>query len=518
MKRRDFLKVTPAAAMAYMMNGLPVKALAASPLLKLLARQAEATGRVMVFIQLVGGNDGLNTIIPIDQYSALSTARGNVLIPEEKVLKLNGILETGFHPAMSGLRDLFNNSMVNIVQGASYTNPNYSHFRATDIWLTGASSNQYLNDGWLGRYLADENPDYPQVLTPDPLAIQIGATVSTALQGPNVNMGMAVTSIENFYNIVNNQVTPAPPTPAGHELTFLRFIAQQTQQYTSSLQAAAAKANNLSKLYPEKNSLADQLKIVARLIAGGLSTPVYMVSLGGFDTHAGQVEGMDTTTGTHADLLGKLSTAVTAFFDDLKLLKVDDRVAAMTFSEFGRRILSNGGLGTDHGTAAPVMVFGKYVNPGIIGSNPVIPDNATVRDDLEMQYDYRKIYAAVLTDWFGAPREVWLDALQDYYTPLPIFRKDDKQILEERNEDPVSQNYPNPFSDKTCISFNSQGGSVRIMLYDAAGRMVKLVADKEYDAGYNHVYLYREGLPPGNYVYKFMNWNNKASKKLTIID
>jgi uncharacterized protein (DUF1501 family) len=518
MKRRDFLKVTPAAAMAWMINGLPVKAVAASPILQLLARQAESTGRVMVLIQLVGGNDGLNTIIPLDQYSALSTARGNVLIPEEKVLRVQGVLETGFHPAMTGIRDMFNDSMVNVVQAVGYTNPNYSHFRATDIWLTGASSNEYLKDGWMGRYLADENPDYPQVLTPDPLAIQIGATVSTALQGPNVNMGMAVTSIENFYNIVNNEVTPAPPTPAGHELTFLRFIAQQTQTYTGALQAAAGKANNLSQLYPEKNSLADQLKIVARLIAGGLSTPVYMVSLGGFDTHAGQVDNADTTAGSHADLLGKLSTAVTAFFDDCKLLKIDNRVAAMTFSEFGRRIISNGGLGTDHGTAAPVMVFGKYVNPGFIGTNPVIPDNATVRDDLEMQYDYRRIYAAVLADWFKAPHDTWIDALQDYYTILPVFRKDDETILTDRSEEPVSQNYPNPFSDKTCISFNSQGGSVRIELYDAAGRLVKVPVDKEFDAGYNHAYVYRDGLTAGNYVYKFMNGNNKSSKKMTIID
>lgn len=506
--------------MAYMINGLPIKTLAASPLLKLLAKNSAAagTGRVMVLIQLVGGNDGLNTIIPLDQYSALTTARNNVLIPEAKVLSLAGTNATGMHPSMTGLRDMYDNGMVNIVQGVSYNNPNYSHFRATDIWLTGANSNQYLNNGWMGRYLAGQNPDYPQTIPSDPLAIQIGATVSTALQGPNVNMGMAVTSIESFYNIVNNTVSPAPATPAGHELTFLRFIAQETQQYTGAIQAAAGKAQNLSTLYPQKNYLAEQLKIVARLIAGGLQTSVYVVSLGGFDTHSAQVNATDTTTGRHADLLNQLSTAVTAFFDDCRLLKTDDRVAAMTFSEFGRRIISNGGLGTDHGTAAPVMTFGNYVNPTIIGSNPVIPDNATVRDDLKMQYDYRSVYAAVLADWFKAPRDLWTDALLQYYTILPIFRKDDITVLTERGESPVSQCYPNPFTDKTCFSFISQGGNVTISVFDAAGRMVRTVVNKDYDAGYHHVYMYREGLPPGNYVYKFANMGKTAAQKMTILD
>lgn len=518
MKRRDFLKVTPAAAMAFLVNGLPVRTLASSPLLKYLAKQTAATGRVMVLIQLVGGNDGLNTIIPLDKYTALSAARKNLIIPEEKVLSLRGISDTGLHPSMTGLRDMYNNNMMNIVQGVGYTNPNYSHFRATDIWLTGANSNQYLNDGWLGRYLADGNPDYPQTLPPDPLAIQIGSVVSPALQGPNVNMGMAVTSIESFYNIVNNTVTPAPSTPAGHELTFLRFIAQQTQQYTVALQTAAGNAENLSTLYPKNNYLAEQLKIVARLIAGGLHTPVYMVSMGGFDTHSGQVSDTDTTKGNHADLLGKLSEAVVAFFDDCRLLKTDNRVAAMTFSEFGRRIISNGSLGTDHGTTAPVMVFGNYVNPDIIGTNPAIPDTATVRDDLKMQYDYRSVYAAVLADWFGAPHDIWTSALGQYYPILPIFHRDDQDIVDSRSESPLSQNYPNPFKDKTCISFSSQGGNVNISLYDAAGRRVRTILDKEYDAGYYHIYLYRDGLQAGNYVYRLINGNNKYAQKMSIID
>jgi len=164
------------------------------------------------------------------------------------------------------------------------------------------------------------------------------------------------------------------------------------------------------------------------------------------------------------------------------------------------------------------MTFGTNVNPTIIGTNPAIPTNATVRDDLDMQYDYRSVYAAILADWFKAPKNIWTDALLDYYPILPIFRKDDVTVLTERGESPISECYPNPFRDKTCFSFISQGGNVTIALYDAAGRMVKTIVSKDYDAGYHHVYMYRDGLQAGNYVYKFANMGKTAAQKMTIID
>ena len=345
MKREEFLKIGGGATLATMLGGWPISTYASNPLLDIIARSAAASGRVLVLIQLNGGNDGLNTVIPLDQYSVLSTKRANILIPESGVLSLSNTGKaTGLHPAMSKIRNMYDAGYVNIIQGVSYPNPDLSHFRATDIWLTGSASNQYLDTGWLGRYLSETYSGfptgYPNTSMPDPLAIQIGTGVSTVCQGPKGSMGMAISDINSFYNIINGTVDPAPNTPAGHELTFIRYVALLTQQYTGVIKAAASSANNISTLYGDANTLSSQLKIVARLIAGGLQTPLYVVSMGGFDTHAGQADSTDHALGTHANLLQRLSEAVNAFFDDCKLLKIDKRVAAMTFSEFGRRIVS----------------------------------------------------------------------------------------------------------------------------------------------------------------------------------
>lgn len=524
MKRRDFLKMTQAAGLAYMINGLPINTYAANPLLELLAKQTAANGRVMILIQLNGGNDGLNTVIPLDKYSELSNARGNILIPQNKVLSLANTNLTGLHPAMTGIRDMYNNNYVNIVQGVSYPDPNFSHFRATDIWLTGSDSNQYLNTGWLGRYLDEEYPgfpqNYPNSTMPDPLAIQIGSGVSTALQGQNYNMGMSISSLSSFYNILNGTVDPAPNSPAGHELTFVRYIAQQTQTYNNVIQAAAQKANNQSALYPAGNRLADQLKIVARLIAGGLKTPLYIVSLGGFDTHSLQTDANDTTIGNHANLLDQLSGAVHAFFDDCQILDIDKRVAAMTFSEFGRRIVSNSSGGTDHGTAAPVMVFSQHVNPGIIGSNPNIPTNASVKDNLNMQVDFREIYAAILADWFQVSTKVMDQVLLRNFKVQPVFKKANN--IEETTiagkDEVLGQNYPNPFSRNTTIEFGSVGGMVTIQLFDVNGRLIKTILQKELDRGTHQATISRDGVPAGTYFYRLTNGKEQSTKRLLIVD
>jgi uncharacterized protein (DUF1501 family) len=518
MNRKDFLKLVPAAGMSVMINGFPVRSLANAALNQLLGVSAVGNNNVIVLIQLIGGNDGINTVIPLDQYSALTTARSNILIPEKKVLPINGSANTGFHPSMGPIRTMYDQGMVSIVQGVSYPNPNFSHFRATDIWLTGSDSGQSLNNGWVGRYLSSEYNGYPQgypnQLHPDPPAIEIGTTISTCLIGQDVCMGTSVTDVSTFYNLITNTVGDVPDTPAGHELSFLRFMAQQTQQYTSSLQKAAGKAKNLSDKYPDGNLLADQLKIVARLIGGGMQTQVYVVSIGSFDTHAMQAVPGAPDTGIHADLLTQLSDAVNAFFDDCRLLKVDDRVCAMTFSEFGRRIISNGAAGTDHGTSGPVFVFGKNVIPGIIGTNPVIPANATDEINLDMQYDYRNIYAAVLEDWLGAKKGDADSVLNRSYAALPIFNAKDEVTGAASNL--LFQNYPNPVTSITTIKFISHGGPTAIILRDNAGRTVKILVSQDFDPGVYEVSFSKDNLPSGNYYYTINNGSYKDTMSLVI--
>ena len=426
MKRRDFLlRTVPSVLLPSLINGFSIRALASSPFGQ--AARNMGSDHVLVLVQLNGGNDGLNTVIPLEFYDAYHTARPNIAIPENKILTLNGFDKTGLNPAMPELQNLFNEGKLTIVQGVSYPQPNFSHFRATDIWLSGADAGQILPTGWAGRYLNEQFPrfpdNYPNRDMPDPLAIQIGSLVSPALQGPALTMGMAISNPNSFYDMINERAASAPATRAGDQLAYIREMSVKTDQYAGVIKAAAQKVTKQSDKYPAagKNPLADQLKIVARLVAGGLKTRIYLVSMGGFDTHAKQTDENDTTTGNHARLLAKLSEAIGAFQDDLRFLQADGRVIGMTFSEFGRRIKSNASGGTDHGTAAPVLLFGNNLQPGIIGNNPSLPANATVNDNIPMQYDFRALYASLLEKWFYADPAITGSVLLKNYSTLPLI-------------------------------------------------------------------------------------------------
>ena len=428
MKRRTFFKYTlPSLVVPALLGGFKMKAFAGSPLMQGLIG-SENNGRVLVVIQLAGGNDGLNTVIPIEYYGAYKNARSNIAIAEEKILKLNGIDKTGLNPAMVGLQQLFNDDKLAIVQAVSYPKPSFSHFRATDIWLTGEESNQDINTGWMGRYLNQLYPDfpknYPNSTMPDPLAIQIGSVVSPGLQGPSFPMAMAISNPDSFYNMLNEKRSDETRSISQDQIEFIRQVSEKTDAYADVIKAAAKKVTKQSDKYLDKgkNSLSDQLKIVSRLIAGGLQTKIYMVSIGSFDTHAKQTEADDTTKGNHANLLQKVSEAIYAFQDDLKMQGIEDRVVGMTFSEFGRRIRSNDSGGTDHGVGAPVFVFGKPVRSGIIGNNPVIPDKVTVNDNIAMQNDFRAVYTTLLKNWLGTSSTNVPDILQKDFEVLPIIK------------------------------------------------------------------------------------------------
>lgn len=527
MKRKDFIRSTvPAVMIPGLIGGYSIKAHSTGKFLKKLARRAAINGRVLVVIEMNGGNDGLNMVIPIDQYSNLSTARSNVLIDENKALALNGVTGTKLHPSMTGLQNLYNDEKVCIIQNVGYPNPNFSHFRSMDIWKTAADSDTNLIDGWLGRYLNHEYPNYPDnypnTTHPDPLAIQIGSSVSLSLIGPGANnMAMNISNPDEFYAMTNDIVDPAPNTPAGHELTFIRKVSQQTQEYLSVIKNASTLGENKSTKYPASgNNLADQLKIVARLIHGGLKTPLYYVNIGGFDTHAQQVDVSDTSKGAHATLLQRVSDAVSAFMDDCTLLKIDDKVAGMTFSEFGRRIQSNFSLGTDHGAAAPMFVFGNNVNSGIIGNNPTIPATVNVRDNLPMEYDFRQVYSSVLQQWFELDDETTnTDVMLKEFDTLPVFDQTSsisKPKFKSESGIVLEQNYPNPVKDKSFIQFNTPGGKVDLVLFDAMGRKVKTLLQGKVAPGVQDVLFKREGLSAGNYYYQLSYQSARITKAMII--
>jgi uncharacterized protein (DUF1501 family) len=429
MKRRTFIRNSALATAPLMLNGFPVLASTSTgnTLFDILAKTTYGCGKILVIIQQNGGNDGLNTIFPLDKYAQLSTARPNILMPQADILPLNGNISTGMHPALNELRDLYNNGKVCIVQAVSYPNPNFSHFRATDIWFSASGSAQYLDTGWLGRTLDTNYPNYPagypNNVMKDPLAIQIGSSLPFSLQGPNVNMGYNVANPAQLLNVINATTDPAPNNDYGRELTFLRLMKDQSNAYkdriTNSYNGQATK----SSLYPASgNSLADQLKIVARMIGGGLATPIYIVNHPfSHDTHSDQVNTTDRKTGTQANNLSVLSKAIAAFQDDIEKMGKGDKVAGMTFSEFGRRIISNASNGTDHGSSAPVIFFGAALNGGVIGTSPDLPSAPTVNSQVPMQYDFRQLYASVMQDWLCLTPEETQTVLGSAFTRLPIF-------------------------------------------------------------------------------------------------
>ena len=513
MRRRDFLYNTvPAFLAPTVMDGYAFSSVQNNPMLDRLLQLSGDSDNVLVLIQLNGGNDGLNMVIPKSNYSGYLNARSNIAIPENKILALNGYAATGLHPAMTGLQSLFNDGKLSIIQSVGYPSPNFSHFRATDIWMSGSDSNQVVNSGWAGRYLSDLNPNfpigYPNSSMPDPLAIQIGSVSSLITQGPSVGLGLSITNPTSFYNLVGGIQEPAPATPAGKELSYIRNIAQQTQQYATVIKAAAAKVTQQST-YPTNNSLADQLKIVARLIKGGLKTKIYLVNLGGFDTHAQQVVVVDQTTGNHANLLKTVSEGIKSFMDDCSFLGIDQRVMGLTFSEFGRRIKSNSSNGTDHGAAAPVFVFGGKVQSGVLGNNPTIATNVTANDNIPHQYDFRSVYASILQDWFCANPTTLQNTMLKNFQTLPLVQNGvcstSINTINQMSADTLISNYPNPFVNSTVIRYKSAGGHTLVQIMDTTGRVIANLTDKEVAVGTYSITFDSKNLPAGVYYMRLQN-------------
>lgn len=521
MNRKDFLlNAIPAAAiLPEVINGYSVKAYNAnSPLVQALMRGNTLTDHVLVIVQLSGGNDGMNMVIPIDNYALYNNARSNIAIPQNRILNI-GSASTGIHPAMTGLQSLFTEGKAKLIQAVGYPQPNFSHFRATDIWMSASNSTQEVYSGWAGRYLNYEYPNfptgYPNPDAPHPLAIQIGSTTTLTTQGTAVNMGMSITNATNFYNLVNGTTDPVANTPAGKELSFIRQVNQQTQKYSSVIRSAA-NAVTQQVTYPTNNTLADQLKIVSRLIAGGLQTRIYMVNIGGFDTHSVQANAADTTTGSHATLLQRVSDAIRAFQNDLVFLNVENRVVGMTYSEFGRRIKSNSSSGTDHGAAAPMFLFGAAIDSGVLGVNPTIPAAPSVNDNIPMQYDFRSVYATLLEKWFCLDKTVveslFPPSVNTTLQSLPLIKNGvcsgggTTPGTRPLPEGVLIRNDSNPFTNNTKIIYKTAGGHTLVQIMDTLGRMLGTLVDSDYaTAGEYSVMFNAEALPPGVYYARLQN-------------
>ncbi|MEL7178138.1 MAG: DUF1501 domain-containing protein, partial [Pseudomonadota bacterium] len=264
----------------------------------------------------------------------------------------------------------------------------------------------------------------------------------------------------------------------------------------------------------EEDTLSQQLQIVARLIAGGLQTPLYMVRLGGFDTHDNQVDTSDHTQGEHATLLKSLDDGIMSFMNDLERHAVADRVVGMTFSEFGRRIVSNASLGTDHGSAAPLFVFGNAVKGGVLGQNPVFNSNATYSDNLAMQHDFRQVYASMLSQWFEQDASSIEKTLIKGFDQLPIIGEPVITAGNTLFSTTQLSVYPNPVGDQVVINYHSNGSNVRIDLYALNGQLVERIYRGPSKFGDNQLTWQSSHLGQGQYVIHLTGENLSESFKV----
>lgn len=325
--------------------------------------------RILVVIQLNGGNDGLNTVIPYTSATYYG-ARPNLAIPAEQVLKLNN--QVGLHPGMDKFASLYKDGKLVIVQNAGYPNPNRSHFRSSEIWQT-AEPDKITDCGWLGRYL--DCCTQPTEILP---AVNLDPLLPLTLQG-------RVAAVPSVSSNINN---------------FKFFTDPHYQQLVKNYPADIS--------YPP-GEFSNTLKSVAQMIAGGLPSSVYTTGLDGFDTHTAQ-------TGKHAELLKQLSDGVYAFYQDLVRHSCQQEVVIMIFSEFGRQVAENDSRGTDHGTAAPMFILGHGIKGGILGETPDLRnlDNG----DLKFAIDFRQVYASLLEHWLATDSQ---QILGQKFATLPLF-------------------------------------------------------------------------------------------------
>ncbi|MDO8366893.1 MAG: DUF1501 domain-containing protein [Saprospiraceae bacterium] len=541
MKRRNFLKIFPAATVTpFVVNGHALRPFANSQMARLLSSCDGVEDRVLVLIQLKGGNDGLNTIIPINQYDTYANLRPSIGIPENAYVNLDGTLSTddqvGIHPSLLKIKELYEKGWATVVQGVGYESMNQSHFKGTDLWMSGGDgtiANNNIRSGWMGRALQAFYPDVlgvPTSAMPDPLGIQIGDPTTalgfhTETEHQNV-INLSGQDAAGFYSLIQTiggaPIANVPDSEHGEELEFIMGVENSTSLYAQRISQVFSAGSNYLTTYPSTNGsrLAPQLQTIARLIKGGCKTKIYLCQLGGFDTHNAQVNGGSPTVGDHANLLLDLAESVKNFMDDLEGLGLADQVTACTFSEFGRCAKENGSDGSDHGTLAPMLIFGKNIAAGVRGTN-VNLSNLTNDNQLQgYQFDYSQVFTTLLQDWLGANEEVLTETMFEGYSKIALV--DSAAVVSPDCYLPMtvgtSDNYltekpltifPNPASIQAEIGFSNTGAAfdARLMLHSLGGSLVSASSVRvEQDA--NVFFLDVSPLPPATYFVRLENKQN----------
>lgn len=541
MKRRNFIKLS---ASASVIGLTPFELQAAIKSFMPYVSCPDISNRKLVLINLAGANDGLNTIIPLNQYDTYSNLRPTIKVPESganQYISLDATLpdnqQVGLNPALTGFKSLYDKGWLRILQSVGYPSQNKSHFKSTDLYLTGNDGNSLLNGpdtGWIGRFMELYYADL--VVETFPLAVEIGSNkTSLGFHGEEAHgLSLNITGQDpaGFYSILNglggSPPTNIPDSDFGKQLEYINNTDSLSNTYAESISNAFNSGQN-DVSYPDTD-LADQLKTVARLISGDLGSKVFMVRISGFDTHNAQVQGVGEVLGKHHDLLTELSGAIEAFMNDIDNQNIADDIVGITFSEFGRKARENGSFGTDHGEIAPMFVFGKPIAGGVSGINPDLTE-ASESNNWQIQtvqYDYRQTFATLLQNFLGADNTI-IDAtffnhtINDSFSNLKLddllkaeFKLDNEcfgSALSTNTAEDVKNwlVYPNPFRNTINISGIEDISSLKYRIYNSSG---VLIINNSGDISNGKLSLNLRRLPNGIYLIEILTGGKKEIHKV----
>ncbi len=530
--RRDFLVRMGLGTVGatFLAGATPIGVFGQAPALNLLS--GLDTDRVLVLVQLAGGNDGLNTVVPLrnDEYTRRRTiATGtSIAIPATAVMNAGTKLsdDWGLHPSFAPLLPLVQRDDFAVVHAVGYGNrtagQSRSHFEGIDNWFTssggsiGATAAPRFSDGWAGRYLLDEAAGDAQAFAENPPAISLGSA-QRLFDTPQGNLAVGVlkdstTAQALLARVAGNPeggVFPLdgiPNEPFGAPVDFLRRQANLSLAYVVNFVKATDPAKTPNRVSYPATTFAQNLALAARIVRGGLSPRIISVTLGGFDTHSNQAVTSDPATGAHANLLKTLADGLAAFFADMKVDGLDQRVVAMTFSEFGRTLYANVSGGTDHGSASPVLLAGAAVDGGLFGTAPNLVTDLTGTGSgaaPTATTDYRSLYATLLERWFGV-EATRVDTLLGGTFPRMGFLS---ASATGAGRDALAAGAalavpsPNPFTDRALVRYRlAETGPARLSVYDGAGRLVAVLADGVLPAGDAQATLDGRMLAAGLYV------------------
>lgn len=496
MKRRHFIKLS---ATASVIGLTPFEIQAALKSVMPILECPDVSNRKLVLINLAGANDGLNTLIPLNQYDTYSNLRPDIKIPESglnQYIRLDTTLadsqQIGLNPILTGFKSLYDEGVLRILQSVGYPSQNKSHFKSTDLYFTGNDGNSLLNGaetGWMGRFMELFYSDL--LLETYPLAVEIGSNKTSlgfhAEEAHGLSVNITGQDPSGFYSILNGlggePPLNIPNSDYGTQLAYINNTDALSNQYAQAISAAFNSGQN-DVTYPDTD-LSNQLKTVARLISGDLGSKIYMVRISGFDTHNAQVQGSGEILGKHYNLLNQLSQGVQAFVADLQSQNLANDVVGLTFSEFGRKAAQNGNLGTDHGEIAPMFVFGNPVAGGVSGTNPDLSE-ATSSNNYQIetvQYDYRQTFATLLQDFLGADNAIIDSTFFNHTLNENFYNLKLTEIL----KNPLSTScypslgaenikpetnwllYPNPFKDTISILSKKNAFDTKFSVYNNSG-------------------------------------------------